>query len=64
MIRTKKISPNEKQSQLHLNDSREIAVTLVAEANGTIAQINSITGHTLQSAARIFDRFLPRALQD
>lgn len=54
------MSQKEKQSQLHFNDIRGTAVTLLAEANATIPQIVSITGHTLQSATRILECYLPR----
>ena len=50
----------EKRSHLHLNDLRGTAVTLLAEANATVPQIAAITGHTLQSATRILERYLSK----
>ncbi|WP_108460987.1 tyrosine-type recombinase/integrase [Devosia naphthalenivorans] len=46
--------------RLHFNDLRGTAVTLLAEANASIPQIVSITGHTLESATRILERYLAR----
>lgn len=43
---------------LHFNDMRGTAVTLLAEARCTPQQICAITGHTLQSATRILERYL------
>jgi len=44
--------------RLHFNDMRGTAVTLLAEARCTPQQICAITGHTLQSATRILERYL------
>jgi len=48
----------EKRSHLHFNDIRGTAITLLAESGATIPQIVSITGHTMQSATRILERYL------
>ena len=48
----------EKRSHLHFNDIRGTAITLLAEAGATVPQIVSITGHTMQSATRILERYL------
>ncbi len=45
---------------LHFNDLRGTAVTLLAEAGCTIPEIVSITGHTLQSAHRILEKYMAR----
>lgn len=54
------MSDKEKRSQLHFNDIRGTSITLLAAAGATIPQIVSITGHTLQSATRILERYLSR----
>ena len=48
----------DRRAHLHFNDIRGTAVTLLAEAGATVPQIASITGHTLQSATRILERYL------
>ena len=48
----------EKRSHLHFNDLRGTAITLLAESGATVPQIVSITGHTMQSATRILERYL------
>jgi integrase len=45
---------------LHFHDLRGTAVTRLAEAGCTIAEIASITGHSIRNAARILDRYLAR----
>jgi integrase len=45
---------------LHFNDLRGTAVTRLAEAGCTIAEIACITGHSMRNAARILDRYLAR----
>ena len=52
------LSDEEKRGHLRFNDLRGTAVTLLAEAKATIPQICAITGHTLQSANRILERYL------
>jgi hypothetical protein len=46
--------------RLHFNDLRGTAITLLSEAGATIPQIVSITGHTLESATRILEKYLAR----
>ena len=53
-----RLSAAEKKQQLHFHDLRGTAVTLLSEAEVTIPQIVSITGHTLQSATRILERYM------
>jgi integrase len=48
----------EKAGFLHFNDMRGTAVTLLSEAKCTPQLICAITGHTLQSATRILERYL------
>ncbi len=43
----------------HFADTRDTAVTRLAEATCTIAEICSITGHSEQSATQILRHFLP-----
>ena len=48
----------EKRSHLHFNDLRGTAITLLAESGATVPRIAAITGHTMQSATRILERYL------
>ena len=52
------LSKEEKRLQLHFHDIRGTAVTMLSEAGATIPQIVAITGHTLQSATRILERYM------
>ena len=52
------LTDEQKREHLRFNDLRGTAVTLLAEAKATIPQICAITGHTLQSATRILERYL------
>ena len=54
------LTKNEKKGFLHFNDLRGTAVTLLAEAKCSVPMIASITGHTLQSATRILEKYLAR----
>lgn len=54
------MSGEERRAQLHFNDLRGTAITLLAEAGCTIPEIVSITGHTMQSATRILERYMKR----
>lgn len=47
-------------TDLHFNDLRGTAVTLLAEAGCTIPEIVSITGHTIKSATAILEKYLAR----
>ncbi|SEO39327.1 hypothetical protein SAMN04489859_10892 [Paracoccus alcaliphilus] len=47
-----------KAEHLRFNDVRGTAVTLLAEAGTAIPQICAVTGHTLQSATRILEKYL------
>lgn len=44
-------------AELHFHDLRGTAVTLMNEAGVSIQQVAAITGHTMQSAARILERY-------
>lgn len=46
-----------KAEYLRFNDVRGTAVTLLAEAGNAIPQICAVTGHTLQSATRILEKY-------
>lgn len=50
----------EKQEQMHFHDMRGTAVTMLSEAGATLQQICAVTGHTLQSATRILEKYLSR----
>lgn len=54
------LTKEEKKGFLHFNDLRGTAVTLLAEAKCSVPMIASITGHTLQSATRILEKYLAR----
>ena len=56
----KEMSKAEKQGHLHFHDLRGTAVTMLADAGVTVPQICAVTGHTLQSATRILERYLAR----
>lgn len=45
---------------LHFNDLRGTAVTMLAEAGCTVPEIAAITGHSLRSATRILEVYLSR----
>lgn len=47
-----------KAEHLRFNDLRGTAVTLLSEAGNGIPQICAVTGHTLQSATRILEKYL------
>jgi hypothetical protein len=47
-------------NDLHFNDLRGTAVTRLAEAECTNAEIATITGHSMRDVARILDRYLAR----
>lgn len=47
-----------KAEHLRFNDLRGTAVTLLSEAGNGVPQICAVTGHTLQSATRILEKYL------
>ena len=51
----------ERRAHVQFRDLRGTAVTLLSEAGATVPQIVAITGHTIQSAHRILERFLARS---
>lgn len=54
------MSRAEKQDQLHYNDLRGTAVTMLAEAGATVPEIASITGHTMKSVHTILEKYMAR----
>lgn len=48
------------KDDLHFHDIRGTTVTLLAEGGATVAEIATITGHTLASVHRILERYLSR----
>ncbi|PZX39506.1 hypothetical protein LY56_02674 [Roseinatronobacter thiooxidans] len=50
----------DKSERLEFRDLRGTAVTLLSEAGCPVPQIVSITGHSLQSAHRILEKYLAR----
>jgi integrase len=52
------LTTEEKRENLRFNDLRGTAVTLLAEALVPIPGICAITGHSLQSATRILERYM------
>lgn len=52
--------PDDRTARLRFNDLRGTAVTLLAEAGATVPMIVTITGHTMQSATRILEKYLAR----
>ena len=50
----------ERRAHVQFRDMRGTAVTLLSEAGATVPQIVAITGHTMQSAHRILERYLAR----
>jgi integrase len=47
-------------SDLHFNDLRGTAVTLLSEAGNTIQQVASVTGHSLKTVTSILEKYLAR----
>ncbi|MDW4551496.1 tyrosine-type recombinase/integrase [Defluviimonas sp. D31] len=56
----KEMTKAEKAGQLHFNDLRGTAVTLLDKAGVAIPQMCAVTEHTLQSATRILERYMAR----
>lgn len=52
------LSKAAKAEHLRFNDLRGTAVTLLSEAGNGVPQICAVTGHTLQSATRILEKYL------
>lgn len=50
-----------KEFDLHFHDIRGTTVTMLAESGATIPEIASVTGHKLESAHRILERYLGRS---
>jgi integrase len=47
-------------TNLHFNDLRGTAVTLLSEAGNTIQQVASVTGHSLKTVTGILEKYLAR----
>jgi integrase len=47
-------------SDLHFNDLRGTAVTLLSEAGNTVQQVASVTGHSLKTVTSILEKYLAR----
>jgi integrase len=45
---------------LHFNDLRGTAVTLLSEAGNTVQQVAAVTGHTLRTVTGILEKYLAR----
>ena len=54
------LTTEEKNEYLHFRDMRGTAVTILAGAGVSLPQICAVTGHTLQSATRILEKYLAR----
>ncbi|MFN3825896.1 MAG: hypothetical protein ACK4RN_18160 [Pseudorhodobacter sp.] len=54
------LSKAEKATFLHFHDLRGTAVTMLGAAGVPVPQICAVTGHTLQSATRILEKYLAR----
>jgi hypothetical protein len=46
---------------LHFNDLRGTAVTLLSEAGNTVQQVASVTGHSLRTVTSILEKYLVRS---
>ena len=46
--------------ELHFNDLRGTAVTLLSEAGNTVQQVASVTGHSLRTVTSILEKYLAR----
>jgi len=47
-------------TDLHFNDLRGTAVTLLSEAGNTVQQVASVTGHSLKTVTSILEKYLAR----
>ncbi len=47
-------------ADLHFNDLRGTAVTLLSEAGNTVQQVASVTGHSLKTVTNILEKYLAR----
>jgi site-specific recombinase XerC len=47
-------------ADLHFNDLRGTAVTLLSEAGNTVQQVASVTGHSLKTVTTILEKYLAR----
>jgi integrase len=56
----RELTKAEKANYLHFHDMRGTAVTMLASAGVSLPLICSVTGHSLQSATRILEKYLAR----
>jgi integrase len=56
----KKAGDEAEIEDLHFNDLRGTAVTLLSEAGNTIQQVASVTGHSLKTVTGIIEKYLAR----
>lgn len=52
------LSKAKKAEHLRFNDPRGTAVRLLARAGNGVPQISAVTGHTMQSAGRVLEKYL------
>lgn len=54
------VEPVDVKARLHFHDIRGTTVTMLFEAGCTVAEVASITGHSLRRAQEILDKYLSR----
>lgn len=54
------VEPPDPKARLHFHDIRGTTVTMLFEAGCTVAEVASITGHSLRRAQEILDKYLSR----
>ena len=54
------VAPVDPKARLHFHDIRGTTVTMLFEAGCTVAEVASITGHSLRRAQEILDKYLSR----
>lgn len=54
------VEPVDPKARLHFHDIRGTTVTMLFEAGCTVAEVASITGHSLRRAQEILDKYLSR----
>lgn len=54
------VDPVDPKARLHFHDIRGTTVTMLFEAGCTVAEVASITGHSLRRAQEILDKYLSR----
>src|ERR1035438_329299 len=59
-FRSQLVEKTVKHANLHFNDLRGTAVTMLSEAGNTIQQVASVTGHSLKTVTSILEKNLAR----